>query len=136
MNILKGINKAKEESKKSTYKAKVSQHLGCAIYYKGNLLAVGHNSDKTHPLQHSYNNERYDDEKCPPKIHAEIMALSKIKYLDVDFNKIEVFVYRETFDGTYANAKPCVSCEKCMRDMGIRKIHYTGNKSIVSERYM
>lgn len=136
MNILKGINKAKEESKKSTYKSKISQHLGCAIYYKGNLIAVGHNSNKTHPMQHSYNNERYDDEQCPPKIHAEIMALSKIKYLDVDFNKIEVFVYRETFDGTYANAKPCISCEKCMRDMGIRKIYYTGNKSIVSERYM
>ena len=137
MNILKGIEKAKEESKKSDFRGnKISQHLGCAVYYKGTLLAVGHNSNKTHPLQHSYNIERYEDDSSLPKVHAEIMALSKIKYLDIDFNRVEVFVYRESFDGTYVNAKPCVSCEKCIRDMGIKKIHYTGHKSIVSERFI
>ena len=133
MNILKGIKRAKKESKKSDYRGnKISQHLGCAIYYKGTLLATGHNSNKTHTLQHSYNSERYET----PKVHAEIMALSKIKYLDIDFNKVEIFVYRESFDGAYVNAKPCVSCEKCIRDMGIKRIHYTGNKSIISERYI
>ena len=137
MNIIKGLKTAKEESRKSTFKGgKISQHIGCSIYYKGHLLAVGHNSDKTHPLQHTYNSERYVDDRCPSKLHAEIMALSKIKYLDIDFNRVEVFIYRETFDGNMAIAKPCPSCEKCIKDMGIKRIHYTGNNRIVSERYM
>ena len=137
MNILKGLKVAKEISKKSDFKPyKKSQHLGCSIFYKGTLLATGYNSNKTHPMQHSYNSERYENESCMPKVHAEIMALSKIKYLDIDFNKVEIFIYRENHNEEYALARPCLSCEKAIRDMGIKRVHYTGNNSIVSERYV
>lgn len=135
MNERRGFLEAKKASYKSDYGTKKSLHLGAAVFYKGELLATGWNSEKTHPLQFKYNDERIKDDTLLPKMHAEIMAISKIKNLDIDFSKVEIFVYRKNVFGV-AMAKPCASCEKCLRDMGIKRVHYTGNNSYVNERYV
>ena len=136
MNLARGFEKAKEASKRSDFKSVVSKHLGSAVFYKGELLSVGYNSEKTHPIQHKFNYIRYKDDSCLPKIHAEVMALSKIRNLDIDFSKVDVFVYRESADGDPALARPCKSCEALIREMGIKKVHYTGTKKYTSERYV
>lgn len=126
MDKMKGFKQAKKESAKSDFDGnKVSRHLGCAIYYKGELLALGHNSEKTSPIQHKYNRVRYTCESSPAKTHAEIMALKKIMNLDIDFNKVSIFTYRENDKGIEAMAKPCPACEKLIRELGIRRINYT-----------
>lgn len=58
-------------------------------------------------------------------VHAEIACLTKIKYLDIDFSKVTLFVYREHKNGKRAVAKPCPACTKFIKDMGIRDVFYT-----------
>ena len=69
--------------------------VGCAVYYKGALLAKGHNSNKTSPLQKQLNSYRFENCNTPAKTHAELSALKKIRWLDIDFSKVEVYTYRE-----------------------------------------
>lgn len=136
MNNSKGFKQAQKESYRSDYDGnKISRHLGCAIYYKGELLALGHNTEKTHPIQYKYNCERFICDSSPAKTHAETMALNKIRFLDIDFKKIDVYTWREYEDGKRAMAKPCPSCERYMKELGIRKIHYTIEDDFKDEIY-
>ena len=68
-------------------------------------------------------------------MHAEIELISKIRYLDINFSEVEIYVYRETRDGRKALAKPCLACETALRELGIRRVYYTGNNSYISEVY-
>jgi hypothetical protein len=62
------------------------------------------------------------------------MALYKIKYLDVDFSKVEIYIYRQNKNGERALAYPCKACKRFMKDIGIKHIYYTGNNSFCYER--
>ena len=59
----------------------------------------------------------------------------KIRYLDINFSEIEIYVYRETKGGRKALAKPCAACTKALRDLGIKKVCYTTNDGYCEERY-
>ena len=120
---------AREESLLADYSGPAQ--IGCAVYYKGTLLAKGHNSDKTSPLQEKYNRYRYKDcgnRYLPAKTHAEVAALKKIRWLDIDFSLVEVYIYRELKDG------PCRSCLEFIKDMGIKTIYYTTSDGFVKEK--
>lgn len=121
---------ARECSLQSDYTSNCSSaRVGCVISYKGTILAKGYNTNKTHTTQAKYNKWRYngDAEKkyLPCKQHAEVSALQKIKYLDIDFSKIHVYVYRETKNGQMAMARPCQSCLAMIKELHIKNIHYT-----------
>lgn len=129
---IKYFNIAKEVSKLSTYN---KQHLGCVVVYKKQVLSVGYNQEKTHTLQAIYNQYRefnhYDN--CA-KIHAETDALSKIRHLDIDWSRIEIYIYRERKDtNERALAYPCRACQAMIRQLGIRNIYYTGEDSYCYE---
>ena len=59
----------------------------------------------------------------------------KIKYLDVDFSDVTVYIYRELKDGTLAMSYPCRSCRKLLRDLGIRTVCYTTPAGFVEEKF-
>ena len=127
---------ARECSLKSDYTGGGRAHIGAVISYKGTVLAKGWNSDKTHTVQSKYNVYRYKDsgnKYLPPKVHAEAAALQKIKYLDIDFSKIKLYVYREFSDGHIANCRPCPSCMAAARELGIKHIYYTTNDGYCHE---
>jgi deoxycytidylate deaminase len=131
----KGFLYAKQASQMSDY---YKCHTGCAIMYGSKLLALGWNCNKTHTSQYIYNKNfrrNFDNEVLPNKLHAEVMALTKIQYLDVDFSKLDLYVYREA-DGMLKLAKPCPACEGFIRALGIRNIHYTGDNSYVKEVFL
>lgn len=129
MNHQHMFEAAKEVSQNADYSGANNVKIGCVIVYKGTILAKGCNSDKTHPMQEQYNRYRFkkkEGEKyLPAKCHAEVAALAKIKYLDIDFSAAHIFVYREFKDGHKAIARPCPACMNALRAQGIRKIHYT-----------
>lgn len=119
------LDMAKEVSKQSNFR---QHHLGAVVIYKGSLLASGYNSNKTSPMAKRYNRERgFDVEaSCSTNsIHAEMAALNKIKYLDIDFSKVKLYIYREHKNGVKAMARPCPACQKMIKDMGIKEIWYT-----------
>lgn len=126
---------AKEEMRHSDYSGLAK--VGCVIYYKGALIAKGHNSDKTSPEQEKFNKYRYKNtgnNYLPAKNHAEIAALKKIKWLDIDFSKVEVYTYRELKNGKPALSRPCPSCMAFIKELGIKKINYTTKDGFAEEK--
>lgn len=112
-------------------------HLGCVAFYRNTMLAIGYNELKTSPMQKKYNKYRgFDVEASDVRnsIHAEMKVLSKIKNLDIDFTKIELYIYREHANGSSAKARPCIACMKAIKDMNIKKIHYTTEDGWCTER--
>jgi deoxycytidylate deaminase len=105
------------------------------IVYKKQILSVGYNQEKTHTLQAIYNQYRefHKYNHCA-KIHAEIDAISKIRHLDIDWGKVEIYIYRERKDtNERALAYPCKACRKLLENMGIKHIYYTGENSYCFE---
>lgn len=129
---------ARECSLKSDYTSNCSSaRVGCVVAYKGTILAKSYNSNKTHTIQAKYNVWRYNAENekkyLPAKIHSELACLQKIKYLDIDWSKVHVYVYRETKNGDIAMARPCPSCLAAIKNLGIKYIHYTSDIGYVKE---
>ena len=107
---------------------------GAVAIYHNKVLATGWNSDKLSVLQARYNRERgFDGYKYKSSIHAEMMVVNKIKYLDIDFSQVRIFVWRGKQQPMIS--RPCPACEKAIRDLGIRKVFYTGNNSYIAEVY-
>ena len=70
-------------------------HTGCVAVYGGKIIARGWNGCKTHSLQTEYNKYRdFDETRYPGSIHAEMMVVQKIKYLDIDFSKVKIYISR------------------------------------------
>ena len=127
----KGYQIARVASRNGDYPR---NQTGAVAVYHNKVLAVGWNSTKTSSLQARYNKARgFDGYATKPSIHAEMMVVNKIKYLDIDFGKIKFFVWRGREEPQIS--KPCAACEKAMRDLGICHVYYTGNNSYIKESY-
>lgn len=100
-------------------------HIGCVIT-EGNhrIISSGCNSTKTHPLQKQLNKERFEVDSVH-SLHAEVSALLPLMKEDIDFSKVEVYTHRNYANGKIAMARPCPSCMKLIKDLGVKKIHYT-----------
>ena len=129
MNYHHYLELAAECAKSATYTGPSRVRLGCVAVYHGTILAKGCNTDKTHTEQDKYNYLRYkadrDARYYPSKIHAEVSALQKIKYLDIDFSRVTLFIAREYKNGMPALARPCPSCMALIKEYGIRTVCYT-----------
>lgn len=140
MNYKHYLEIASECAKNASYSGASRVKLGCVAVYHGSVLAKGCNMDKTHTQQEKYRHLRYDPKKlktyCPSKCHAEVETLSRIKYLDIDFSKVTLFIYREHKDGNPALAKPCRACEKYIINLGIRKVVYTTDNGYAVEKFV
>ena len=122
----------------SDFKGASRARVGCVVVWKNTIIAKSSNLTRTAPAQYRYNMLRFNTDGplyyaiC---VHAEMAAISKIKYLDIDFSKVDVYVYRETRDGARASARPCPACEQAMRDLGIKHVCYTMANSYIEEWY-
>ena len=132
MTKTKGYELAKAASLNSDF---YKCHTGAVAVYGNKVLAVGWNSEKLSPMQAKYNTRTrgFDGHKFRSTIHAEMMVVTKIKYLDIDFSQVRIFVWRG--QDVPELSKPCKACERAMRDLGIRKVFYTGNNSYIFETY-
>ena len=126
--------KAKEISESSDFN---KIHIGAIIVYKNSIIAKGYNTNKTNPLQKLYNHYRslkWNNGIQPvPKLHAEMGCVLKIMNLDIDFNKVKLYVYRQDLNGNLAMCRPCKACMKAIKDLEIKNIYYTTNDGYVKE---
>ena len=132
------FNSAKKCAEQSDYNGASSAKIGAVAVFRKTIIAQGRNKDKTHPLQQQYNIYRYNvngNHYYPSKIHAEMEIISKIRYLDINFSEVEIYVYRETKSGKRAMVRPCAACTKALKDLGIKKVFYTTNDGYCEERY-
>ena len=122
------------ESTKSDY---CRGNTGCVIVYKNTIISSASNSEKTHPMQHKYNKYRIPNNTqfILDKVHAEIRAINKIKYMDIDFGKCKIYVYREKNHNS-GLARPCEACMHMIKDIGIKHIYYSTDDGIAYEKIM
>ena len=112
--------------------------IGCVVVYRNSVISVGWNPEsKGHPIQKEMNLLRGKYTSAPKfisRVHAEIMALAKIKYMFIDWSNVFIFVCRLLKDGTREMAKPCAACEAYIRSFGIRDVYYTTYGGYLYER--
>lgn len=113
------FNLAKKLSQKSDYH---SHRLGAVVVRGNEIIGVGFNKRKTHPLSETrFNN-----------IHAELSAVLNAGLEDLQ--GCSIFVYRETRQGQPAMARPCVHCLKLLKQLSVSKIYYTIENGFSHER--
>jgi len=125
------FNKAKQVALISDY---YKIHVGCVAVYQGNIIGIGYNCNKTHPAQKYYNKYRKKSETLLPKLHAEINCINSIKHMDINFSKVNLYIYRIRRDQPFGLARPCLSCMAAIKDLGIKNIYYTTNDEYAFER--
>lgn len=76
---------------------------------------------------------RYICNKPMITLHAEISCLLQIKDLDIDFNKVKLYIYREDKNGNLAISRPCGACMKLIDKLGIKTIYYTIDGGYIKE---
>lgn len=106
----------------STKRSKIK--IGAAIVKGNYVVSEGFNKSKTHTLQHRHN-KKTDYNALSPRIHAEVAALINSKHNDL--SGCEIYVYRENYDGSLGNCRPCKACASALRDSGVRHIYYTSD---------
>ena len=125
------FKKARQIANISDYK---KHHVGCVAVYQGQVIGLGCNCNKTHPMQKFYNKYRMPSDYMLPKLHAEISCINQIKHLDINFSKVKLYIYRIRKDQPFGLSRPCPSCMAAIRDLGIRDIYYTTNDGYVYEK--
>ena len=130
------FKEAKKESFLSDYEG---QHLGAvAVYGDKIILAKAHNSNKTNTTQYFYNRYRIEQKSNimskPPRSHAEVNLLRKIRFLDIDFSRVSVYIYRELKNGELGMARCCPACMAALKSLGVKKICYTTDDGYAEER--
>lgn len=113
---LKGFEVAKAASRYASA-PREGLKIGAALYAKSALLSIGFNTyNVTHPASARY--EIFDR-----NIHAEHRAI--IKRQHYDNCTMVMYVYRELADGTIANCRPCITCQRLMAEAGVKRVRYT-----------
>lgn len=109
-------------------------HIGCVVVYGNRVISSAANYHKTHPLQRVLNKERFDDDAANHFGHAELFALLPImNRKDINWNKVQLYIYREHKNGTKALASPCPGCRKLIKNLNIKKISYTTENGYIQE---
>ena len=57
-----------------------------------------------------------------------------MKYLDIDWSKVKLYIYRETRDGKLAMSRPCPACMQAIKDLNIKHIAYTTDCGYATEK--
>jgi deoxycytidylate deaminase len=127
--------KAKGISELSDFKP---HKIGCILVYKKQVISVGYNTNKSHPIQKEYNSFReLRGASVNHKAHAEMICIHRATKLDIDLSKCTLYIFRQHKNGTWAMARPCMGCEQYIRDQKIKKVIYTTDKnSYILEEYL
>jgi deoxycytidylate deaminase len=104
------FNLAKQASKNSNHH---EHKIGCVIAKGKRIFSIGWNSLRTHPdSPHKYKS-----------VHAEFHAINNL-YPET-LRGSSIYIYRERKNGDPALSKPCPSCMKLIKSVGIKNIYYT-----------
>lgn len=95
--------------------------LGAVIVDKrGNIIAKGYNSYKSHPYYGTKKNQyRY--------LHAEGAALYDARKRGISVEGCDIYIFRKGGN----KAKPCWHCRELLRQEGIRNVFYTDREKTI-----
>ena len=89
------------------------------IAQKGNIIAMGFNQLKSHPLQ-----KQFGKNSESIYLHAEIDAIrNALRHVSVeDLTKCDLYVIRVDRRGHLGNSKPCAGCQRALIHFGLRNV--------------
>jgi len=110
-------------------------HIGCIAVQGNKILSTGFNTNKSHPLQMHYNRfrELHGDGMCKHSLHAEIACLVPLWSCEIDWSKVDLYVYRIRRDIGKGLARCCPACMEAIKELGIKSIYYTTNDGFAHE---
>ena len=91
--------------------------LGAILVHKNNIISVGTNSYKTHPLMAARTQWPY--------LHAEQHAIIRAGVDNCE--GLDLYIARVLKNNNLALSKPCNVCNKLIRDVGIKNVYYSTN---------
>lgn len=95
--------------------------LGAVVVDKNKIIGMGFNKLKTSPKSlHPWNTR-----------HAELDSI--LNCYREDLTGCQIYVFRRGKDGRIRKSLPCASCQATIRQMGIKRIHYTVDDGYNSE---
>jgi len=100
--------------------------IGAAIAIGNTLYGIGYNTKKSHPIQ-----KKFAINKDMIYPHAEIMAIKNAEKSGINFAHSTLYVARVWKNGKLSNAKPCISCQKAIKEYNIKKVIYTSDEGII-----
>lgn len=106
--------------------------IAAVITKKNTILAIGVNSEKSHPKQMRHNTKRGFNVDIHHGLHAEIAALLKT---NEDLTGASIYVHRRNKAGNTANCRPCAACADALRERGVQHIHYTTELGLMYEEW-
>lgn len=100
------------------------QRVVAAVVQRNQIISYGFGHEKTHPFQ-----ARYGKNEDSIYWHAETHAIHNAIKQDFTFHRACLYVLRlksdHSHNSLYGLAKPCLGCERCIRDFNIPKVYYT-----------
>lgn len=105
--------------------------VAAALMHKGNVVSIGVNQYKTHPLQ-----KKFSANPDSLYLHAEIHAISNAlkRYDAYELSKMTLYISRikrGMREGPFVCglARPCDGCSSAIKAFGINKVFYTNDES-------
>lgn len=130
---------AEKVSKTSDYGKRIK--IGAVITDKSEVISVGSNRRKSHPLQKMLNKKYfssrfgglYDIDTIHHhfSIHAELNAI--LNAGDRDLNGCSIYIFRRDSNGDISMCRPCKACMAAIKLCGIKKIYYTTKDGYAEE---
>lgn len=111
-------------------------HVGAVIADGRDILSVGVNGRKSHPLQQKYNRLKFTDNHGHHLMHAELEAIVKGRAQGNKLAGTTMYVYRLMKTGMKGMSRPCVGCMQALKDFGIHRVMYTTEDGIADETLM
>lgn len=107
-------------------KNKYNAFMSAAVVHKKEIISIGTNQEKTHPLQ-----ERFSKNPHAVYLHAEISAIARaLRVVDENFlSKCDLYVMRVKKDNkknfVRGMAKPCEGCSQAIQHFCFKNTYYT-----------
>lgn len=120
---------AKAAAKTSTHNR---AHIGAVLVSHREIIGIGVNGKKSHPLQRHYNKFRFADDTANHLMHAEVDALVKARHLIR--NDTAIYIYREMKDDTHGMSRPCAGCMRALVDFNVKNVFYTTDRGLAYEQ--
>ena len=89
--------------------------LGAILVYKNNIVSIGMNSYKTHPLMAARTEW--------PFLHAEQHAIIRAGVDNCE--GLDLYIARVLKNNDLALSKPCDVCTELIKDVGIKNVYYS-----------
>jgi deoxycytidylate deaminase len=129
---------AKSIAALSTWGDKPSEQVGAIIVLRNEVISTGYNRCKSSPLQGFWAAKagvHHEGIHNAIWTHAEMSALGKVIYKDIDLHLAKIYVYRETTLGL-GMARPCVICAPALKYHKISNIYYTTTEGFAYEKFI